>query len=210
MLWLAESTDEGVDTTRSFNCHCLCLWFLLNACVCSRFVIIVQASGLEIGVGRFSRPLRGVGVLTIPDAGLDTTGCVESVEEVPLGAGVLRQLVSGVAVGVFIDSQCVADGVKVRWWVISLTGELFRKNEGVEFWPCIVEAMELPPWGESLFQADTNTHHLPGGSWEFPEGHHICGFWQVARLWSFHMTGVLWGSGLLEGIFRYICSMFRM
>jgi hypothetical protein len=42
-----------------------------------------------MGVGRFSRPLRGVGVLARPDAGLDTTRRVESVSMVPLGAGVL-------------------------------------------------------------------------------------------------------------------------
>jgi len=38
-----------------------------------------------MGVGRFSRPLRGVGVIAMPDAGLDTTQCVE----VPPGAGLL-------------------------------------------------------------------------------------------------------------------------
>jgi hypothetical protein len=66
-----------------------------------------------MGVGRFSRPLRGVGVLAIQDAGLDTTRCVESVCMVPLGAGVLRLLVPGVVVGVIIDCHCVADGVEV-------------------------------------------------------------------------------------------------
>jgi len=35
--------------------------------------MIVRASGLGMGVGRFSRPLRGVGVLEMPDAQLDTT-----------------------------------------------------------------------------------------------------------------------------------------
>jgi len=35
--------------------------------------MIAWASGLGMGVGRFSRPLRGVGVLAMPDAGLDTT-----------------------------------------------------------------------------------------------------------------------------------------
>jgi len=62
-----------------------------------------------MGVGRFSRPWRGVGVITMPNAGLDTTRRVE----VPPGAGVLRLLVSGVAVGVFIDRRCVADRVEV-------------------------------------------------------------------------------------------------
>ena len=74
--------------------------------------MIARASGLGMGVGRFSRPLRGVGVLAMPDAGLDTTRCVESVCKVPPGAGVLRLLVTGVAVGVFIDRRSVADGVE--------------------------------------------------------------------------------------------------
>jgi len=60
--------------------------------------MIAQASGLGLGGGRFSKPLRGVGVLAMPDAGLDKMRCIESVSEVPLGVGVLRLLVSGVAV----------------------------------------------------------------------------------------------------------------
>jgi hypothetical protein len=47
----------------------------------------------------------------MPDAGLDTTRRVESVYMVPLGAGVLRLLVHGVAVGVIIDRRCVVDEV---------------------------------------------------------------------------------------------------
>jgi len=74
--------------------------------------MIARASGLGMGVGRFSRPLRGVGVLATPDAGLDTTRRVESVCKVPPGAGVLRLLVTSVAVGVFIDRRSVADGVE--------------------------------------------------------------------------------------------------
>jgi len=66
-----------------------------------------RASGLGMGVGRLSRPLRGVGVIAMPNAGLDTTQRVE----VPLGGGVLRLLETGVAVGVFLDRGCVADGV---------------------------------------------------------------------------------------------------
>jgi len=50
--------------------------------------MIARASGLGMGVGRFSRPLRGVRVLAMPDAGLDTMRHIESVCEVPLGAGV--------------------------------------------------------------------------------------------------------------------------
>jgi hypothetical protein len=45
----------------------------------------------------------------MPDARLDTTQCVE----VPPDAGVLRLLVPGMAVGLFIDHRCVADGVEV-------------------------------------------------------------------------------------------------
>jgi hypothetical protein len=72
-----------------------------------------RASGFGMGVGRFSRPRRGVGGLGMPDAGLDTTRRVESVCIVPLGADVLRMLVPGVAVGVIIDRHCAADGVEV-------------------------------------------------------------------------------------------------
>ena len=75
--------------------------------------MIMWASGFGMAVGRFSRPLRGVGVLAMPDAGLDTTRRVESVCVILLGAGVLRLLVPGVAVGVIIDRRCVADGVEV-------------------------------------------------------------------------------------------------
>jgi len=71
--------------------------------------MIARASGLGMGVGRFSIPRRGVGVITMPDAGLDTTRH----SEVLPGAGVLRLLVPGVAVGVFVDCRCVADGEEV-------------------------------------------------------------------------------------------------
>jgi len=74
--------------------------------------MIARASGFGMRVGRFSRPLRGVGVLAMSDAELDTKRRVESVCMVPLGAGVLRLLVPGVAVGVCIDRRCVVDGVE--------------------------------------------------------------------------------------------------
>jgi len=45
----------------------------------------------------------------MPNARLDTTGRVE----VPPGAGVLQLVVTGVAVGVFIDRRCVVDRVGV-------------------------------------------------------------------------------------------------
>jgi hypothetical protein len=95
--------------------------------------MIVRASGFGMGVGRVSRLLRGVGVLAMPDAGLDTTRRGESVCMVPLGAGVLRLLVPGVAVGVIIDRRCVADGVEVTHCVISATRKLFSEDEEVEF-----------------------------------------------------------------------------
>jgi len=75
--------------------------------------MIPRVSGFGVGVGRLSRPLRGVGVLPMPDVGLDSMQRVESVCMVPLGAGVLRLLVPGKAVGVIIDRRCVADGVEV-------------------------------------------------------------------------------------------------
>jgi hypothetical protein len=75
--------------------------------------MITRASGFEMGVGRFSRPLRAVGVLAMPDVGLDTTRRVESVCVMPLGAGVLRLLLTGMAVEVSLDRRCVADGLEV-------------------------------------------------------------------------------------------------
>jgi len=66
-----------------------------------------------MGVGRFSRPLRGVGVLAMPDGGLNATRRVGSVCEVPLGAGALRLLLPGLRVGVLIDRCCVVNGVEV-------------------------------------------------------------------------------------------------
>jgi hypothetical protein len=74
--------------------------------------MIARASGLGIGVGRFSRLLRGVGVLAMQDAGLHTTRRIESVCKVHPGAGVLQLLVTGVAVGVFIGRRSVADRVE--------------------------------------------------------------------------------------------------
>jgi hypothetical protein len=75
--------------------------------------MIAWASGLGVGEGRFSRPQSGVGVLAMPDAGLDTMRRMESVCKISLGAGVLGLLVPGLAVGVFIDHRSAADGVEV-------------------------------------------------------------------------------------------------
>jgi uncharacterized protein (DUF2236 family) len=111
--------------------------------------MIAQDSGIGMEVGRFSRPMIGVGVIAVldvglntmrevgvlamPDAGLDTTLCVESGCVIPLGAGVLQLIVPGVVVGVLIDRCCVADGVEVTHSVVSATRELFSEDEGVEF-----------------------------------------------------------------------------
>jgi len=59
------------------------------------------------------KTLKGVGVLAMLDAGLNTTRCVDCVREDPPGAGVLRLLVPGIAVGVFNDHRSVADWVEV-------------------------------------------------------------------------------------------------
>ena len=95
--------------------------------------MIARASGFGMGVGRFSRPLRGVGVQAMPDASLHTKQCIESAYEVPPSAGVLQLLVSGVVVRVFIDRSCVVDRVEVTHSVISATPALFSEDEGVEF-----------------------------------------------------------------------------
>jgi len=91
--------------------------------------MILRASGLAMGVDRFTRPLGGVEVRAMPNVGLDMMRRIE----VPPDAGVLRLLVTGVAVGVFIDRRCVADGVEVMCWVISAIRELFSEDEGMEF-----------------------------------------------------------------------------
>jgi len=75
--------------------------------------MINRASRLRMGVGRSSRQLRGVGVQAMPDARLDTMRRVESACEVRLGAGVLRLLVPGAAVGVLTERQCIPAGVEV-------------------------------------------------------------------------------------------------
>jgi hypothetical protein len=70
--------------------------------------MLALASGSAMGEGRLTRPVR-VGVITMLDAGLDTTRRVE----VPHGAYLLPLLVPSVAVGVFIDRRCVEDRVDV-------------------------------------------------------------------------------------------------
>jgi hypothetical protein len=81
-----------------------------------------------MGVGRFPRPLREVGEIAMPDAGLDIMRC----DEFSPGTGVLQLLVVSITVGVFIDCCCVADGAKVTCCGISATRELFSDHKGVQ------------------------------------------------------------------------------
>jgi len=75
--------------------------------------MVARASGSGMGVGRLSRLRRGVGMLAMPDATLDTMVRVESVCEDPPGGGVLRLLVPGMAVGEILYHHWVVDGVTV-------------------------------------------------------------------------------------------------
>ena len=74
----------------------------------------MQASGLGMRLGRCSRPVKGVGLTTVPDARLDTARRVEG----PPAPGVFRLLVPGMAVGEYTDCRCVADGVEVTGCLI--------------------------------------------------------------------------------------------
>jgi len=209
MLQLPETIDWGVDIACGCNCHCLCVWFFSAARIHSGFVMIVRASGLGMGVGKYSRLLRGMRVLVMPDAGLHTTWCIESVCMVSPGAGVLQLFLCSMAVGVFINCRCVADGVEVTRLLISATRELFSDDTGLELWSWIVEGMELPSCEESLPPAGTEMRHSTGGSREISEAPCFCWFWQLATLGTLRITWVLSGWGLCEGRVRYRCSMFR-
>jgi hypothetical protein len=65
-----------------------------------------------MGVAWISPIQRGVGVLRIQNARLDTTSYVQAVSEVPLGAGV-----PGMVAGVIIDHHCQAARVDVVGYV---------------------------------------------------------------------------------------------
>jgi len=65
----------------------------------------------------------------MPNVGLDSTRRIE----VPPGAAVIQLVVTSLGVGVFIHGRGVADGVDVTRCVISVTRELFREDEGMEF-----------------------------------------------------------------------------
>jgi hypothetical protein len=68
-----------------------------------------SAFWIRAGGCRYSRQLRTVGAIGMPNAGLQTTQHIE----VPPVAGVLRLLVTGVAVAVSIDQCCVVGRVEV-------------------------------------------------------------------------------------------------
>jgi hypothetical protein len=70
--------------------------------------MILWASGCGMGVGRFSRPSRGVGVQAMPDDGTNTMLCVGSRCMVALRAGVLTLHVAGMAVEVIHHRGLVA------------------------------------------------------------------------------------------------------
>jgi len=210
MLQLPETIEWDGDTACSCNCHYLCLRSCSVARCGSGFVIIVRASWLGKGAGRVSRPLGGVGVLPMLDVGLDTTRHVESVCEVSLGAAVLRLLLLGMVVGVYINRRCGADGVEVTRWVMSAMRELFREDEGVQFGPRIVDSTELTPWEESILPADTKTRPFVGGSWEFPEGPCLCSLPLFARHQPFCTTGVMSGCVLSEVRVQPRCSTLRL
>jgi len=84
-------------------------------------------------VGRCSLPPIGVGVPAMPDAGLGTPLCVQSVCEVTPGVSGLRLLVPATAVGVFMELRCLPDGVEPMASVISATQEFIIKDVGMEF-----------------------------------------------------------------------------
>jgi len=195
IVQLLGTTDQGIDTARGCIYHRLWLWYLPLARIHGVFVMMKRAYRLGMGVGRFSRPLRRVRVLGMPDVGLDTMWCTESVWEVTLGAGLLRLLVPGVAVGEFIDRSCVVDRVEVTYWVICAMGELFSEDEGVEFRPWIAEAMECLLWEEFHLRAGMEMHLWGGGSWQFPKCPRLCWFWRLGRLRTFHTTGIVQGVG---------------
>jgi hypothetical protein len=209
MLRLLETINRCVDCACGINCHCRCLWLFSVDPIHSGFVMIVRVTGFGMGVGRFTRRLRGVGVLAMPDAGLDKMRRVESTCKVPRGAGVQWLLVPTMGIGQVIDRRSAADGVEVTDWVISGTWELFSQHEGVVFWPWIANGMEHLPWAGFLLQAGTETPLLAGANWAFPDSWHFCWFWRLARLRIFPMTRLVSGSGLWEDNARYRCSTLR-
>jgi hypothetical protein len=162
MLQLPETTDRGVDTVRSCNCHCVSFWFHFEALVHSGCVMIAWASQFWMRENKFWRTLRWVGVWAVLDEGLDTLWNIESVCKIPSGAGVLQLLIPSSVVAVFIDCCCVADWVEVLIGVISAMGEMFCNDQGVKIFLQIFEATEHPPWEESLSPACDKTNLITG------------------------------------------------
>lgn len=78
-------------------------------------------------------------MLQMWDTRPDIAQLVESGREVPPSDGMLRLLVLEIAVGVIIESRCVADGLDVTRRMISAMPQLFREDEGVQIKPAIVE-----------------------------------------------------------------------
>jgi hypothetical protein len=210
MQQLRETINQGVDIACGCICHYICPSVLCIAHIHSGFVMIAWICGLGMRVSRYTRSLWGVGVLAMPDMGLGTTRHVESVFEVPRGACQQRLVAPSMGVGVFVRCRCVADTVEVTHSVICQMRELFSKDEGVEFWPWIIEAMELPPEEESLLLAGMAMRHVAERSSVVPKGAPCCWFWQFARLRTFCTTGVMSRWGLSKSVVPYRCSMVKM
>jgi len=73
-LRLLETIDQGVDTSCSGDCHCLCLWFHSVARFHSEFVMIAQASGFRLVFNTGER--SGSASNTGYGAGYNATGWV--------------------------------------------------------------------------------------------------------------------------------------
>jgi len=84
-------------------------------------------------VGRFQRPLRGVGVQEIPYVRLDRRSHITSGCNFPAGAVVLYLLEPGMIVGALIDCRRVVVVVEVTGRVATAMCKLFCEDERVEF-----------------------------------------------------------------------------
>jgi len=111
---------------------------------------------------------------------------------------------------VFINCHCVADGLDGTSWVISAMRQLFREDEGVEFWPSFVEGIKVPRWEESLSPTGTEMYLSAGGRWELTGGRSVWRSWRLASFRKLCTTAVLPGWGIWDVTFRYRWSMLRM
>jgi len=203
MLKLPETNDQGVVTASGCSFKCLYLWCRSVAQCCAGCEIITWAFRLEMGVGWFSRLLRGVGVVAIPDVGVNTMQRIESVCNVSPAAGMLWLLLPVVAVGVLIAHCCAVDRMDAMHWVKAGMRYLFCEYEVVEFWPWTVKATKLLPCENTIAPTGMKTRLLPTGSWEFNEGPRCCCMWRLARLWIMYTTGVVSGCGLWNDNVRH-------